>query len=85
MHRERTVREGARIAQIMEKQLCCVRWRVKRVYCDSQDIEHAHLVNLDDPTTTKTIAVSELMDDRRFALIAEGVSELSRTPQLVLG
>lgn len=85
MHRETAVHEGSRFAQIMERQLCSARWRVERVYRDSQNIEHAHLVNLDDPTVRKTIAVSQLADERQFALIIDGAPKSRQIPHLYVG
>ena len=71
MHRGPAVREGACFAQILKRQACGARWRVEGIYRDWQDVEHARLVNLDDPTITKTLAAGELVDERQFACLAQ--------------
>lgn len=41
-------------------------WQVSRLFNDQRGVPHAVVVNVDDPTNSKTLAGSILLDRRRF-------------------
>lgn len=48
------------------------RWRVARVYADILGTPHAVMVNLSDPTVSRTLACLTLNDRRRYCRINGG-------------
>ena len=68
----RTVTTGQQYKRV-EGTLTPSVWRVSRLFNDQRGVPHAVVVNVDDPTNSKTLAGSILLDRRRFEEVVASV------------
>ena len=75
MNGMKIVRKGQQYARILGSSSSSQIWTVERVFYDTARVPHAYLVSRDEPTSTKTISCSTLIDKMQYHPV--GVSRLS--------
>jgi hypothetical protein len=66
MDEMKIVRKGQRYAQFFRSSSFTQVWTVERVFYDAVRVPHAFLVSREEPTSTKTISCSTLVDNVQY-------------------
>ena len=75
MNGMKIVRKGQQYARFLGSSSSAQIWTVERVFYDTVRVPHAYLVSRDEPTSTKTISCSTLIDKMQYHPV--GISGLS--------
>ncbi len=75
MDEMKIVRKGQQYARFLRGSSSAQIWTVERVFYDTVRVPHAYLVSRDEPTSTKTISCSTLIDKMQYHPV--GISGLS--------
>ncbi len=75
MDEMKIVRKGQQYARFLRSSSSAQIWTVERVFYDTVRVPPAYLVSRDEPTSTKTISCSTLIDKVQYHPV--GISGLS--------
>jgi hypothetical protein len=72
MNGMKIVRKGQQYARFLRSSSSAQIWTVERVFYDTVRVPHAYLVSKDEPTSTKTISCSTLIDKMQYHPVGNG-------------
>ncbi len=72
MNGMKIVRKGKHYARFLRSSSSAQIWTVERVFYDTVRVPHAYLVSKDEPTSTKTISCSTLIDKMQYHPVGNG-------------